>query len=103
MASSKPPRDLDPVDKEALERALVLIADHPEYARTTQTRLRRDGWFEAASRAAHYLQEKSLRLKPWQPPPMDASAEDAELPPEGPNDVGGKRTAGRLLVRMLNA
>jgi hypothetical protein len=60
--------------------------------------LAREDWFEVARFAAYSCQYRTLKLKPWQPPPCRVRAGDLEAQP---GDVFGCREAAELLQRML--
>jgi hypothetical protein len=58
------------VDREALERAIVLArASDPPHDRQIAGMLKTRPWIEVATFAAYACQDDALRLKAWQPPP----------------------------------
>lgn len=62
--------ELDPVDLEALRRALAIgLREHPQQIRAM---LDEDGWLEAAEFASYTLQIDALHLAPWETPPCMA-------------------------------
>ncbi len=84
---------LDPIDREALERCIEIACQDRRPGRAEQIEWmianNSGGWFEAAIFASYCCQMNSLRLKPWESPPVHGREED---PP-----------SWRLLRRMLNA
>jgi hypothetical protein len=57
-------------DKDALTRALDLArAESPAEARRIDTMIRERGWQSAAEFAAYGLQDRALRLRPWEVAP----------------------------------
>ncbi len=61
---------LSKVDREALQRALAMARAESEQERAHIDRvLAEEGWREAAETAAYHLQDRALKLRPWQPPP----------------------------------
>jgi hypothetical protein len=50
-----------------------------------------EGWLEAAQRASYHCQIRSLRLKPWQCPPIDCSDEVG---------VGYGHSRGEVMLRQ---
>jgi hypothetical protein len=64
---------LSEIDREALDRALRLARAESPQERARLDSIEQDkGWHEAAVRAVYHLQIRSLELKPWQAPPMEA-------------------------------
>lgn len=84
---------LDPIDREALERCIEIARQDTRPGRAEQITWmianNGGGWFEAAIFASYCCQMHSLRLKPWESPPVHGRIED---PP-----------SWRLLQRMLRA
>jgi hypothetical protein len=61
---------LSPIDREALERAIVLArASDPPHDQQIASMLKDRPWLEVALFAAYACQDENLRLKSWQPPP----------------------------------
>ena len=83
---------LTELDRRALRRCLQIRGWPTE---TTDTQL-----LEHGGSAAWGCQSRSLKLKPWQLPPVYRSPEDVP-PPDDPGDVHGIRAAAELLRRML--
>jgi hypothetical protein len=68
--------ELDEIDRAALERALALVRAESEQERERVDReLIEQGWQQAAELAAYQCQCRTMRLRPWQAPPIDASDE----------------------------
>ena len=93
-----PTTKLSRIDRDALERALALAraVSEAECARFDAIETR-DGWQEAAERAAYSRQVRHLRLKPWQCPPCDCRSDEI-----GPG-YGNSRGEVLLRRRMLKA
>jgi hypothetical protein len=84
---------LDAVDRDALERALVLVRRFEPYrCKQIDNKLSEDGWLPTAQFAAYCCQVETMRLRPWEFPPIWAGTYD--------NTVS-KRAAIELLQRML--
>jgi hypothetical protein len=65
---------LTATDIDALDRALVAVCRRsPEDAARYEAMLRDKTWHEVALSAAYSMQVRSLRLRPWECPPMDCS------------------------------
>ena len=60
------------IDREALERCIEAMRDSKEPADREQIEdlLKTGGWQKAADQAAYHCQNRALRLKPWQDPPL---------------------------------
>jgi hypothetical protein len=87
--------DLDPLDRDALERCMKLAMLDPERAEQLQWRLDQgEEWAGVAAFAAYLVQTRSLRLMPWQEPPSVADEND-------PNERD--KQAQKLLRKMLKA
>jgi hypothetical protein len=90
--------EMSPLDREALKRALKLARAESEAEREHLAGiLSRQGWQEAATRAAYFLQCRALRLKPWQAPPLDCNGESA------PGVYGCQPEEAAALVRRMLA
>jgi hypothetical protein len=93
-----PRTKLSRIDRDALERALELARAVSEAERTRFDAIEtRDGWQEAAERAAYSRQVRNLRLKPWQCPPCDCRSDEVGL------GYGNSRGEVLLRRRMLKA
>jgi hypothetical protein len=63
--------NLTPVDREGLTRALAMARAQSEEEREHfDEMLSREGWQEVAHAAAYACQCRTLKLKPWQAPPI---------------------------------
>jgi hypothetical protein len=63
-------------DRDALKRALAMArAMDPEIAQAVDTSLKSRTWQAAAEYAAYQCQMRSLKLRPWQAPPMRSNGE----------------------------
>ena len=94
--------DLDPVDREALERAIELARKQDAGRRRQIDDMLADParpWFETATFASYVMQCRTLHLKPWQTPPVHAD-EDADA---GDAPHTGYAEAQALLRRLLAA
>lgn len=89
--------DLDPLDRDALERALAIVLRDPEWAEQVQEKLDENGWRDAAETACFHCQIESLELKPTQLPPMYANEDNLDHYDER------DRQAARLLRKMRMA
>lgn len=82
---------LNAVDREALERCVEIACQDKRAGRAEQIEwmiaTNGGGWFEAAIFASFCCQMNSLRLKPWESPPVHGREEDPK--------------SWRLLQRML--
>jgi hypothetical protein len=87
--------DIAPLDRDALARCMDIAGRDPDMAAFLQSKLE-DGqtWVEVADFAAFHVQNKALRLRPWEEPPSVYSEADAD---EGGTD------GQRLLHKMLQA
>src|SRR5262249_18593113 len=83
---------MEPIDQEALQRALDMALESKEYGRADQVQwmLHEHGWLFAGRFRSFHPQVTQLKLKPWDRPPCRL-----EKPDDSP--------AGRLLARMLAA
>jgi hypothetical protein len=88
---TSPDDDLDPCDRKALELALAMgrVAEPNRFGAATT-----ENWLELARAAAYSLQFKTLRLKPWEPPPCTVDEDDPQP---------GDEPAVRFLRKMLEA
>jgi len=86
-------RDVDAIDHDALERALAILQADPERAEQITSMLSDRAWLETAHFAAYVCQRRTLRLRPWQSPPMDA-----EIGEPRPHDHGA-----RVLLRRMRS
>jgi hypothetical protein len=94
----RPPR-LSLADRQALGRALAEARDRDPLKRAQLDSIRKtSGWFEAASAAACYLQMTNLKLKPFQPVPMNGDRRPVDDFPGA-----GRAEAAALLQRLLAA
>ena len=67
---------LSPIDREALERSIVIARRDPAYAKSIDSKLAAgDDWFDVAVGASYHVQMLSLHLAPWQSPPVFAHIE----------------------------
>jgi hypothetical protein len=91
---------MTPVDRAAMQAAIEWMrAESPARAQRINDKLEREGFEEAGASAAYAAQCTTLRLKPWQPPPMYA-----EPWADGPDDgTMGRKAAELLLLRLLAA
>src|SRR5215510_12600845 len=92
---------IDRVDKEALERALVLERRcDPQRAVWLDEQVVKVGWREAAEDAARRQQYRNLRLRPWMVTP-------SEVNPDSEDAIGcehrGVARAAQLLRQLLDA
>lgn len=85
---------LDPVDRDALTRAMEIAARDPDRAEQLQEMLAKQPWVEVAEFAAYVCQCRALGLKPGDEPPCAAD----------PDDPDDRSPGARLLLRkMLHA
>jgi hypothetical protein len=70
--------ELNPIDKEALERAMRLIADDRTHGGQIADMLLDRPWRDVAKFAAYVCQTNRLALRPWQSPPCHANFVDGE-------------------------
>ncbi len=88
--------DLDPLDREALERAMKFASRDPGRRRQLNRKLRDESWLAVATFAAYCMQSQNLHLKPWEYPPCWGSET-----PLGYH--GDQREAWELCKRLLAA
>jgi hypothetical protein len=94
---------LSEVDREALERALVLYRQRDAACRQqVDDLLKERDWFSVATLAAYGMQCERFKLRPWQSPPTEIDDPDAYEYVKG-EDIYGRRAAARLLKRLLDA
>src|SRR5262249_57775386 len=87
---------LDPVDEDALERAIEMARrESPARSRQIDSKLEDEPWEDVATWCAYVSQCNSLHLKPWQSPPcwVDDLVADIQADPDG---VGGQYQAAKL-------
>ena len=93
-----PTTKLSRIDRDALERALVMACrESPEQAAHYEEMLRHKPWQEVCESAVYSMQLKTLRLKPWQCPPCDCRSDEIGL------GYGNSRGEVLLRRRMLKA
>jgi hypothetical protein len=69
---------IDAVDRDALERAMVLARREPDRAEQLDALLAQgDSWGSVARFAAYLCQCRTMHLKPWESPPMHADSPTA--------------------------
>jgi hypothetical protein len=86
--------DLDPVDEEALTRALEMARLEPGRSEQLDHKLAREPWEQVARFAAYCCQCDSLRLGPHQSPPCWVNdMADLVADPDDPDDIYGRRAA----------
>jgi hypothetical protein len=91
---------MNEINRDAFERAIEEMRNGDDHARQLIARLlARDSFEEAAKTACFYCQSKNLRLKSWQPPPMEAGPR-TDLPDDG---GGGWKRAEEPLHRLQAA
>jgi hypothetical protein len=73
---------LSEIDREALTRALEMARAESEAERAHfDEMLSREGWQEAAHAAAYACQCRTLKLRPWQAPPIHVHSDVVTSPP----------------------
>src|SRR5262249_14266212 len=85
--------ELDPVDRDALERSMAIAQRNLDRAEQLQSMLRDQDWIEVAEFASHCCQFRALCLKPWQSPPSSVDE----------NDLDEEDKAARDLLRKMLA
>ena len=93
------PATLSEVDREALERAIVLARqESPGRRDQIDSMLRERDWLDVAKFCAYCCQDTELKLKPWEIVPcwIDDIDQHVALP-----DLGQRRRAIRLLRKLL--
>jgi hypothetical protein len=92
------------IDRDAFRRAIEIVRANADEARREQIddKLATEEWEEVGEFAAYAAQCASLKLKPWQSPPIwIRDLEGAlKLPPD---DHRGERNAAELLKRLLDS
>jgi hypothetical protein len=95
---------LSEADHEALNRAVEMMRNDPDPRRRTQIAemLREDPWSEAAIFAAYHCQCERLKLKPFEPAPVDVDPSDVDrILRIGRSHQGYQ--AARLVRQLLDA
>ncbi len=92
-------------DREAMARAIEQLRQQGgEDARQIEDKLARDPWEKVGSFASYSRQDTNLCLKPWQVPPCWLrTSDDLKAALAMPNDHSGRRAAGELVRRLLDA
>jgi hypothetical protein len=94
---------LSRVDREALRRALKMArAQSAEEAAYIDRIFANEGWQRAAESAVYHLQDRALKLRPWQPPPCWCRDPEGDLF-AGNDGIGGRYAAALLTQRLLRA
>ena len=78
MGELKDDDALDPVDREALERAVQLMLANRELGAHVAETLRERPWLSVAHFCVFSLQMDALSLKPWEHPPAWGGTPDAD-------------------------
>jgi hypothetical protein len=69
--------DITALDRDAFERAIEMMRQHsPREAARIDDKLQREGFDSAGKFASYCMQCDTLRLKPWEAPPMHAQGGD---------------------------
>src|SRR5262249_44179519 len=89
---------LSAIDCSALERAFAMARAESAKERERFDEMARKDWQEAARFAAYHCQVRTLRLKPWQAPPMHADDVVSDAP-----CYGGRPEEVALRQRLLAA
>jgi hypothetical protein len=79
-------------DKDALTRAMEMARREPSRRWQLDEMLKDQSWQEVAEFAAYHCQNRTLRLKPWESPPMNFDEDEDDDSP-----------GCALLIRMLAA
>jgi hypothetical protein len=86
-------------DKDALRRAIEMAKTlDPAIVQAVEAMLKSRTWQEAAEYACYHCQVKSLRLRPWQAPPLRS---DDVVDPATAGMYGGKPEEVALRQRMI--
>jgi hypothetical protein len=94
---------LSRVDREALDRALRMArAESVEEREHLDRVMAREGWQGAAESAVYHLQDRALKLRPWQPPPYWIRDLEGDLA-AGDDGISGRYRAALLTQRLLRA
>jgi hypothetical protein len=104
---AKPKAELPPLspalpelDHDAFYRAIEMMRRHsPMEAAQIDGKLSREGFVSAGKFASYCMQCETLRLKPWEAPPMDAQGGDVV----DPNVYGHRAAEIALRDRLLAA
>ena len=96
--------DLDPIDAEALSRAIELYRGlGRDRSEQVDFWLRRDGWLQAARFCVAYCQKSLVRPKLWLALPMYIEPDEIEaIIARGP-DRNGEYQAAKILRKLLRA
>ena len=95
--------ELTAADTEALTRSLELGRRESRAYRAHLTAIEaQSGWFEAAASASYHHQIRTLKLRPWEPPPSWVRDIEGNLE-AGDDGVGGWYRAAQLAQRLLAA
>src|SRR5262245_60029022 len=86
--------DLDPIDRDALERAMQVARRDPGRGEQPDSKLKDEPWDEVAVFASYVCQTAALALKPWEQPPGVANEDEPNV---------RDKDAQQLLRRMLAA
>jgi hypothetical protein len=91
---------IDPRDADAMVRAIAWIREHGSVhdVEAIERELNRDGFQAAAETAAYRAQCATLRLRPWQAPPVHVCGEGID-----PNVYGHRPAEIGLRDRLLAA
>ena len=93
--------ELSAVDLEALTRSFELGCRESTAYRFHLTAIEKQtGWREAAEHASYHHQIRTLKLRPWQPPPSWVRDIEGTLE-AGDDDIGGWYRAAQLAQRLL--
>ena len=90
---------LPALDHDAFDRAIEMMRQHsPMHAAQIDDKLVHEGFVSAGKFASYCMQCETLRLKPWEAPPMDAQGGDVIDP-----NVYGYRPGEVALHNRLKA
>src|SRR5262249_20700510 len=81
-------RKLNPVDREALKRAIEIARSDPEERKVIDRLMEKEGWFAAAQQAVYHCQRELIRPRLWQPIPSDIDDIEGTLA-KGDDGLGG--------------
>ena len=92
---------LTAADTEALVRSFDMgCRESTAYRAHLEHIEKQSGWREAAEHASYHFQIRTLKLRPWQPPPSWVRDIEGCLE-AGDEDIGGWATAAKLAQRLL--
>jgi hypothetical protein len=95
--------ELSAIDVEALTRSFELGCRESTAYRLHLTAIEAQrGWRFAAESASYHFQIRTLKLRPWQPPPSWVRDIEGSLE-AGDDGIGGWYTATKLAQRLLAA